>query len=106
MGLETATGKSVTKVIFLFLHTGVEFVMDDLPGAMNEVGGGVNRLKGYWELTDLLTDLRASSADTQFQCLPNLEIDSENIQQTATTTSHKERYTWQTYQRESLDALG
>ena len=40
-GLETATGKSVTKVIFLFLHTGVEFVMDDLPGAMNEVRGAV-----------------------------------------------------------------
>ena len=37
LGLETATGKSVTKVIFLFLHTGVEFVMDDLPGAMNDV---------------------------------------------------------------------
>ena len=41
LGLETATGKSVTKVIFLFLHTGVEFVMDDLPGAMNEVRGAV-----------------------------------------------------------------
>ena len=36
-----APGKSVTKVIFLFLHTGVEFVMDDLPGAMNDVRGAV-----------------------------------------------------------------
>jgi len=27
----------VTKVIFLFLHTGVEFVMDDLPRAMEDV---------------------------------------------------------------------
>ena len=34
-------GKSVTKVIFLFLHTGVEDVMDDLPGAMNDVRGAV-----------------------------------------------------------------
>jgi ATP-dependent helicase/nuclease subunit A len=41
LGLETATGKSVSKVIFLFLHTGVEFVMDDLPGAMDEVRGAV-----------------------------------------------------------------
>ena len=41
LGLETTTRKSVTKVIFLFLHTGVEFVMDDLPGAMNEVRGAV-----------------------------------------------------------------
>jgi len=40
-GLETATGKSVTKAIFLFLHTGVEFVMDALPGAMNAVCGEV-----------------------------------------------------------------
>ena len=40
-GLETATGKSVTKVIFLFLHTGVEVVMDDLSGAMDEVRGAV-----------------------------------------------------------------
>jgi hypothetical protein len=31
----------VTKVIFLFLHTGIEFVMDDLPGAMNTVRGAV-----------------------------------------------------------------
>jgi hypothetical protein len=30
-GLETATGEFVTKAIFLFLHTGVEFVMDALP---------------------------------------------------------------------------
>ena len=37
LGLETATGKSVTKVIFLLLHTGVKLVMDDLPGAMNDV---------------------------------------------------------------------
>jgi hypothetical protein len=34
-------GKSVTKVIFLFLHTGVEVVLDDLPGAMNNVRGAV-----------------------------------------------------------------
>ena len=27
----------MTKVIFLFLHTGVEFVMDDFPGAMDDV---------------------------------------------------------------------
>jgi len=31
----------VTKVIFLFLHTGVEVVMDDLPGAMNDVRSAV-----------------------------------------------------------------
>jgi len=41
LGLETAAGKSVTKVIFLLLHTGVKFVMDDLPGAMNDVRGAV-----------------------------------------------------------------
>ena len=41
LGLETATGKSVAKVIFLFLHTGVEFVMDDLPAAMDDVRGAV-----------------------------------------------------------------
>jgi len=41
LGLETATGKSVRKVIFLFLRTGVEFVMDDLLGAMNDVRGAV-----------------------------------------------------------------
>ena len=41
LGLETATRKSVAKVIFLFLHTGVEFVMDDLLGAMNDVRGAV-----------------------------------------------------------------
>jgi hypothetical protein len=40
-GLETATRKSVTKDIFLFLHTGVEVVLDDLPGAMNNVRGAV-----------------------------------------------------------------
>ena len=40
-GLETATRKSVTKAIFLFLHTGVEVVLDDLPGAMNNVRGAV-----------------------------------------------------------------
>ena len=42
--LESATGKSVTKVIFLFLHTGVEFVMDDLPGAMDDVRDAVANL--------------------------------------------------------------
>jgi hypothetical protein len=31
----------VTKDIFLFLHTGIEFVMDDLPGAINDVRGAV-----------------------------------------------------------------
>ena len=41
LGLDTATGKSVTNVIFLYLHTGVEFVMDALPGAMNAVCGEV-----------------------------------------------------------------
>ena len=41
LGLETATGKSVAKVIFLFLHTGVEVVMDDLTEAMNDVRGAV-----------------------------------------------------------------
>ena len=41
LGLETATGKSVAKVIFLFLHTGVEFVMDDLFGSMNDVRSAV-----------------------------------------------------------------
>jgi len=42
--LEAATGKPVVKVIFLFLHTGVEFVMDDLPGAVDDVRGAVANL--------------------------------------------------------------
>ena len=41
LGLETAAGKPVTKGIFLFLHPGVEFVMDDFPGAIDEVRGAV-----------------------------------------------------------------
>ena len=41
LGLETATGKTVTKVIFLFLQTGIEFVMDDLSGAIADVRGAV-----------------------------------------------------------------
>ena len=41
LALERATDRPVSQVVFLFLHTGVEFVMDDLPGAMNEVRGAV-----------------------------------------------------------------
>ena len=42
-----APGKSVPKVIFLFLHTSIEFVMADLPGAMNDVRGTVVGLTAY-----------------------------------------------------------
>ena len=37
LALEGVTARSVSKVVFLFLHTGSEVVMEDLPGAMKEV---------------------------------------------------------------------
>ena len=37
LALERATDRPVSKVVFLFLHTGSEVVMEDLPGAMKEV---------------------------------------------------------------------
>ena len=44
LALERATGKVVSKVIFLFLHTGSEVVMDDLPKAMDGVQGKIEGL--------------------------------------------------------------
>ena len=44
LALEEVAGKSVAKVVFLFLHTGSEVVMEDLSGAMQEVQGAVAKL--------------------------------------------------------------
>ena len=44
LALERATARTVSKVVFLFLHTGSEVVMEDLPGAMKEVQSAVESL--------------------------------------------------------------
>ena len=44
LALERATNRSVSKVIFLFLHTGSEVVLEDLPGAMQDVQVAVEGL--------------------------------------------------------------
>ena len=44
LALEGAAGKPVAKVVFLFLHTGSEVVMEDLSGSMQEVKGAVAQL--------------------------------------------------------------
>ena len=44
LALEHATDRSVAKVVFLFLHTGSEVVMQDLPGAMQQVQKAVEGL--------------------------------------------------------------
>ena len=44
LALERATDRSVAKVVFLFLHTGSEVVMQDLPGAMQQVQKAVEGL--------------------------------------------------------------
>ena len=44
LALEHATDRSVAKVVFLFLHTGSEVVMQDLPSAMQQVQKAVEGL--------------------------------------------------------------
>ena len=44
MGWALATGKTVAKAIFLFLQTGIEFVIEDLAGAKADVRGAVSDL--------------------------------------------------------------
>ena len=44
LALERLTGRSVVKIVFLFLYSGAEVVMENLPGAMSAVRKEVLRL--------------------------------------------------------------
>ena len=44
LALGRTAGKSVARVVFLFLHTGQEVVVDNLLGAMDDVKGEINKL--------------------------------------------------------------
>lgn len=43
LALGRTAGKSVARVVFLFLHSGQEVVVDNLPGAMDDVQGEINK---------------------------------------------------------------